>query len=88
MIDSYAGGYHQCVVDLLNLLIRYDDSFIKSKKQYKAFITTLLTCMAENYNVRSDFIKYGTELKYHDNVYYIDKDTKEFKVKENKHEEI
>ena len=44
--------------------------------------------MAENYNVRADFIKYGTELKYHDNVYYIDKDTKEFKVKENKHEEI
>ena len=76
MIDSYAGGYHQCVVDLLNLLIQLDDYFIKSKKQYKAFVTTLLTCMAENYNVRADFIKYGTELKYHDNVYYIDKDTK------------
>ena len=82
MINSYASGFYQGVLTIFNILERTDiDNFIKSKKQYKTFIKSLLKVILEDSYVRDDFIKYRDYFKYHRNLYYIDKDTKEFKVK-------
>lgn len=61
MTDTYSGGYHKAVLDLLYFLDPQQDisRYCKSKKQYQCMVQSLLKRLAEDPNMRESFMKYG-----------------------------
>ena len=56
---DYHKGYWKSQVDLLHILENMDDSSLKSKKQYKNFITSLLKLVLTNSKLGDKMMMYG-----------------------------
>ena len=67
MTDNYSGGYFKAILDIFNILsFEFDDTSLKSKKKYKTFVITFLSCLLSNPELREDMMKYGANVKYFD----------------------
>lgn len=61
---DYHKGYWKAQVDLLHILENMDDSSLKSKKQYKNFITSLLKLVLTNNKLGDKMMMYGEFIDY------------------------
>ena len=67
MMDNYSGGYFKAISDIFNILsFNFDDASLKSKKKYKTFIITFLSCLLANPELREDMMKYGADINCFD----------------------
>lgn len=55
MFSRYNDGYFKAMVDVLNMLEKADDDWLKSKKKYKLWVTTWLKLLASNGTIRHYF---------------------------------
>ena len=78
---DYHKGHWKSQVDLLHILENMDDSSLRSKKQYKNFITSLLKLVLTNSKLGDKMMMYGEFIDYwtDDDEYLII--TKDGKVK-------
>lgn len=61
---DYHKGYWKSQVDLLHILENMDDSSLRSKKQYKNFITSLLKLVLTNSKLGDKMMMYGEFIDY------------------------
>ena len=67
MTDNYSSGYFKAISDIFNILsFGFDDTFLRSKKKYKTFVITFLSCLLANPKLREDMMTYGAEIRYFD----------------------
>lgn len=81
---DYHKGYWKSQVDLLHILENMDDSSLKSKKQYKNFITSLLKLVLTNNKLGDKMMMYGEFIDYwtDDDEYLIITKDGEVKLKQ------
>lgn len=81
---DYHKGYWKSQVDLLHILENIDDSSLKSKKQYKNFITSLLKLVLTNSKLGDKMMMYGEFIDYwtDDDEYLIITKDGEVKLKQ------
>ena len=61
---DYHKGYWKAQVDLLHILENMNDSSLRSKKQYKNFITSLLKLVLTNSKLGDKMMMYGEFIDY------------------------
>ena len=83
---DYHKGYWKSQVDLLHILENVDDSNLRSKKQYKNFITSLLKLVLTNSKLGDKMMMYGEFIDYwtDDDEYLIITKDGEVKLKQKK----
>jgi hypothetical protein len=59
MTDTYRGGYKKAILDILEMIIKRDDSHLNSKKKCKNFLSTYLMLLLQNPQVLDSFMQYG-----------------------------
>jgi hypothetical protein len=59
MTDTYRGGYKKAILDILEMIVKRDDSHLNSKKKYKKFLSTYLMLLLQNPQVLDSFMQYG-----------------------------
>lgn len=59
MFSGYDDGYWKAMIDVLNMLEKADDDWLKSKKKYKLWVTTWLKLLASNGTIRYWFRVFG-----------------------------
>lgn len=67
MFSGYEDGYWKAIIDVLNMLEKADDGWLKSKKKYKLWVTTWLKLLASNGTIRHWFRVFGgdpTQIPY------------------------
>ena len=81
---DYRKGYWKSQVDLLHILENVDDSSLRSKKQYKNFITSLLKLVLTNSKLGDKMMMYGEFIDYwtDDDEYLIITKDGEVKLKQ------
>lgn len=81
---DYHKGYWKAQVDLLHILENMDDSSLRSKKQYKNFITSLLKLVLTNSKLGDRMMMYGEFIDYwtDDDEYLIITKDGEVKLKQ------
>lgn len=81
---DYHKGYWKSQVDLLHILENIDDSSLRSKKQYKNFITSLLKLVLTNSKLGDKMMMYGEFIDYwtDDDEYLIITKDDEVKLKQ------
>lgn len=81
---DYYKGYWKSQVDLLHILENMDDSSLRSKKQYKNFITSLLKLVLTNSKLGDKMMMYGEFIDYwtDDDEYLIITKDGEVKLKQ------
>lgn len=81
---DYREGYWKAQVDLLHILENMDDSSLRSKKQYKNFITSLLKLVLTNSKLGDKMMMYGEFIDYwtDDDEYLIITKDGEVKLKQ------
>ena len=55
MFSGYDDGYFKALVDFIAMLEQADDSWLKSKKKYKLWVTTWLRLLASDATIRNLF---------------------------------
>lgn len=85
---DYHKGYWKAQVDLLHILENVDDSSLRSKKQYKNFITSLLKLVLTNNKLGDKMMMYGEFIDYwtDDDEYLIITKDGEVKLKQKEQE--
>lgn len=81
---DYHKGYWKSQVDLLHILENIDDSSLRSKKQYKNFITSLLKLVLTNSKLGDKMMMYDEFIDYwtDDDEYLIITKDGEVKLKQ------
>ena len=81
---DYHKGYWKSQVELLHILENIDDSSLRSKKQYKNFITSLLKLVLTNSKLGDKMMMYGEFIDYwtDDDEYLIITKDGEVKLKQ------
>lgn len=81
---DYRKGYWKSQLDLLHILENMDDSSLRSKKQYKNFITSLLKLVLTNSKLGDKMMMYGEFIDYwtDDDEYLIITKDGEVKLKQ------
>lgn len=81
---DYHKGYWKSQVDLLHILENMDDSSLRSKKQYKNFITSLLKLVLTNSKLGDKMMMCGEFIDYwtDDDEYLIITKDGEVKLKQ------
>lgn len=81
---DYREGYWKAQVDLLHILENMEDSGLRSKKQYKNFITSLLKLVLTNNKLHDKMMMYGEFIDYwtDDDEYLIITKDGEVKLKQ------
>lgn len=81
---DYRRGYRKALLDITHLLERYEDCYLKSKKKYKNFVTSLLRLILTNQELCDKILIYGefSEYWFDDDKYLIVTPDGEVKIKE------
>ena len=59
MIDTYRSGYKRAILDVLEMIVRHDDSYLNSKNKYQKFLSTYLMLLLQNPQVLDSFMQYS-----------------------------
>jgi hypothetical protein len=81
---DYRRGYKKALLDIAHLLENHDDFYLKSKKKYKNFVTSLLRLILTNQELCDKILIYGEfgEYWFDDDKYLIVTPDGEVKIKE------